>query len=540
MLISSAIPDIEIRRSDLPVALVLSGGAVKPLKIQARANQFVINNNKVRGIYNINIKYRYLWDDTNVTCTFYTVQESNPIDPIMINKINKWMGINSIIKLRLKDVKHGIQLRQLLLHRELEDAIESLKHSEIEQGQDLDQTIELSKKKIDEITLKLKEQYSKEVNLTPEKKCIILVQALYENKKIDLQELANFKADIANKKYTFESIIDSLKELHKVTIIQPISTELEKFIIDLSNQDAEQWAGLTQDLTDTKNGLYEMLSKPISSFLSIPLSVPASLFRSFLKNIEFHYSKPVLLFAKQKRIYPRNGLTKHRYFVLNNDNLHAIVELDDNYQFMWQKASCFIFDLDENKEADKGLILALKKYSMQKKLLDKVKQKDKKTIQCNNVLEYLVTLNKIDQATYYQLYDEMKKGMKFNEFVIKLNDLGLINIIRPLNLDVKGFINDLGSQNSQEWAGFTQDLRNIKKDITDMTKIPKKSFLSFGIILGVGFVIVMLLTVVLSHPGTLPGIGGGKGFLGLGLGGKFIDILHSTGWITSITRFFNL
>ena len=125
------------------------------------------------------------------------------------------------------------------------------------------------------------------------------------------------------------------------------------------------------------------------------------------------------------------------------------------------------------------------------------------------LLDHLRDTKQIDDVEYARLQQKLENyELNFETLIDALRENHVIRVYEPLDLNVEGWINELGAQNARELAGFVQDLRNNKKGLADMTSKPVQSFLSAGIILSIG--IVALLAVVLL-PQALPGLAGAHG-----------------------------
>lgn len=546
MLISYSVPDIEIRRSKSPIALAISAGYIKPHKITARGNYFVINDKKVRGIYAITNKYKYTW--SNTPCYWYCIQESNPIDPVMVDKINKFMEVNSLVTLQLGDVKHGVRLRQLTLQHDKLSALIHLQEEEKLIKQKLEDGLKVGEENIDQAINNLQEQYDKKANLSTKRKAVILLESLLENGNIDQLEFATYQQMVDKDEIVFETLVTALRESHTVRIIEPLDEPTERFIYDLSKQNADEWAGHTQDLRNTKRGLGEMVShqtKPMLSYYAAIPPVPMVL-GMFVPEIELHYlAKPVAVILYKNRIIVKRIYSKWDYFVIKGKNIGGVYSIDHECQYMWGKTRCYIYNVEDSEKPDHKLLMQFKKYIKSKSLYRTSKIKGKLTAKSNTVLDHLFSNKMIDQVAYFELTNKINNSkIDFDDLVQELNEKGLIIVRKPLNLDVEGFINVIGSQNAQEWAGHTQDLRNNKKGLSDMTKVQAKSFLTAGIVLAVGISITIAAVVIPSNWQQISaGFSGGNGTGGFTLnpldmfkGGKFIDILSVKtptlfGWI---------
>lgn len=539
MLLSYSIPYMEIKRSKSPVALVISAGYIKPHSMLARGNYFVVNVKRVRGIYNINNKQRFMLE--NVPIYWYAVQESNPIDPIMINKINNFMKQNSIVTLEIKDIRHGSRLRILNKRMEHQEAQEFLTNSEETDKNKMFNGLKTALPKLQEAQDRLSAVYQKPVPLSSYRKSNIVLKHLNEEEIITEEEYKSYLQKIDTEVLNFDTLIDDLKISHQVNITYMLDEETEKFIHMLGKQNAQQMAGVSQDLRATKRGLKEMLSKPINSTLSWYLMIPASLVvglaPKMFPNIELHLTNsPIAIIIYKRKLYLKKIYGKNDYFVINDELVGGIYRKSIDSQYMWGKVPCYIYHLEERSKLSRGTIKHLFNQCIKKKLSIEIRKKKQVSFGKNKLLTYLEKENKIRGDIHQQMFDRINQGkMNFDQMVEQLKDqIQDIQIIEPLNVEVEGFIDTLGSVNAQEWASFTQDLRNNLKALKDMTSKPVKNFLSAGVILSIGIVGVMAVAVL--------GSGGGAGFskmlggsgnhtgggLGIpGFGGHFVDILNN-------------
>src|SRR3989304_4310259 len=128
-MLSMSIPEMEIHMSNEPVALIVtSEGYIKPFKIIGRGRYFIVNTRRFKGIYTINNKYRLTWGKTPIY--MYAAQETNNIDPIIIDELNKYKKKNKLAQIKRKDIRHGARLRILKTQMESSEAIPQL----IEEG----------------------------------------------------------------------------------------------------------------------------------------------------------------------------------------------------------------------------------------------------------------------------------------------------------------------------------------------------------------------------------------------------------------------
>lgn len=261
-----SIPDWEIHMSNEPIALIISAGYIKPHKIISKGNYFIVNQKRTRGIYTIKSKNRLMWGRTPVY--FYAVDETNPIDLKLTNELNNYMKTNRLTELKLKDVYHGSRLRILgdihdkaVVHEQIADE-ESNRMDLMNEG------IKSGAKIISDTENQIKQDYDKDISLSPTKKSYMLVEHLLETKQIDEKQYGVLMHKIENHELTFNSLINELREFHVIRVFEPLDVNVESYIGDLGAQNARELAGFVQDLRNNKKGLENMTSKPVQSFLT--------------------------------------------------------------------------------------------------------------------------------------------------------------------------------------------------------------------------------------------------------------------------------
>ena len=558
MLISYNIPDLEIHRSKKPVALIVSAGYIIPHSITARGNYFVMNDKKVKGIYTIIEKFRLMWDYTPVY--FFVVQESNPIDPIMIDRINNFMQRNKIVNLKLKDIKHGSMLRSVYLRAEREGldqnaALRILDSTEKDSADQLNTKIDEAVQKLNEHEKVQREEYNRPYyKMSDNKKSYRLLKFLKEKEQlISEQEYTTFIFKVENHLLDFSGLVEELRESHVVRIVEPLDEETESFIYQLSNQYEEEKAGQTQDLVGTKRGLKEMLSRPIHSILSFYAMIPASVLCNVIPNIEIHPAfptTPIALIITHGKIIRKKITRNGSYFVVKDRKIRGVYSKINECQYMWGKVPCYIYGPTGSDLSDKEFLNHIAKYVNRKEFArPKIQERSynekifkKRTLlnfsskskninpKLNSLLEHLLNSNKISQDQFNELQIKVNnREIDPDELIEELIRLGLVNTISPLNLGVRDFIKELGAVNAQEWAGITQDCRNIFKGLNEMTSKPVKQFLSAGVILAIGLAVTIAAVVIPSNlPEMMKGLSGGSGHGGgfsliPNFSGHFID-----------------
>lgn len=265
MMISTVIPDIEIHMSNEPIALIFSGEYIKAYKIIQKGNYFIINERRTRGIYTVKGR-GWNWGKTKVY--FYYVEETNPIDPILTNELNKYIRSNDLTKIKLKDVRHGSRLRILGKLKDVTDHQSKIKADEDEKQNNLNAEIKEGVEKILKTEEEARTQYDKDISLSPTKKSYMLLEHLLESKQIDDVEHATLLHKLENHELDFNTLINELREAHVIRVYEPLDVNVESYINELGAQNARELAGFVQDLRNNKKGLADMTSKPVTAFIS--------------------------------------------------------------------------------------------------------------------------------------------------------------------------------------------------------------------------------------------------------------------------------
>lgn len=251
-----------------PIALfITSTGKLFFYKIKTKGRYFVKNNGHVRGIYSINNKYRYTLGKTSVY--FFAAQETNQIDPILINELNNYMRKNQLSELRRKDIKHGSHLRTLLKQKKtVGESIEKIKKEAEVQDEELKDNIDEVNAAITTRIKDLREKHQKDLDVSDSEKSYVLLEHLKKIGKIDDIEYTSLMNKAENNTLTFDTLIDELKEKHIVRVSEPLNENVEDFVQDLGAQNAADLAGFVQDLRTNKKGLKDLTPAPVKSFMS--------------------------------------------------------------------------------------------------------------------------------------------------------------------------------------------------------------------------------------------------------------------------------
>jgi hypothetical protein len=269
-LFSTTIPEFEIHMANEPIALFLgSTGQIICKKIKTKGRYFTVNDKRLRGIYTVNNKYAYRWGKTPIY--FYAVQETNVIDPIIVDQLNQFKKKNKLTEIRRKDIKQASRFRSLLSQMKYSDAMTSLKNKTALKDEQLQAGIELVQNQIEERIKTLKDKHNKDVELTDSQKTYVLLEHLRESQQIDETQYSDFMNKVSGNIMSYDNLIDELKDLNVVTISEPLDENVEDFIQDLGSCNAPDLAGHVQDLRTNKKGLKDMTASPVKSF--IPASV---------------------------------------------------------------------------------------------------------------------------------------------------------------------------------------------------------------------------------------------------------------------------
>lgn len=256
---------VELHNGAGPLAIFFTTtGKIFAYPIKTKGRYFVKNNSNVRGIYAINHKYRYTWGKTPVY--LFAAQETNQVDPIIINELNLYLRKNQLTELRRKDVKHGSHLRLLLKQKKtIGESIQKIKDDEAEQDISLKENVGEITNAIDNRIKDLREKHQKDLDVPDGQRSYILLEHLRKIGEIDDIELADYSNRAESGMLTFESLVDELKEKHIVTISEPLNQNVEDFIQDLGAANAQDLAGFVQDLVINKKGLKDLTPVPLKS-----------------------------------------------------------------------------------------------------------------------------------------------------------------------------------------------------------------------------------------------------------------------------------
>ncbi len=292
-LFSTSVPAVEIHLSNDPIAMVfLSTGEIRFYKIKKRRKYFTIIDKKgLKGIYTINNKYRHNIAKTPVYV--YASQETNPIDPVIINELNNFKRTNKLTEIKRKDVVHASRFRNLLTQKKATDAMDKIKEENAEKDKVLQEEINGVDKSIKSRIETLKDQHKKDVNVSSNQKSFILLEHLKEKKLIDDLQYTEFANKVDGNQINYDELIEQLRSLNVVTISTPLDENVEDFIQDLGSQNASELAGFVDDLRLNRKGLKDMTASPVKSF--IPASVLFVIIIGFLIGIPIIVSQLPLI-----------------------------------------------------------------------------------------------------------------------------------------------------------------------------------------------------------------------------------------------------
>jgi len=292
-LFSTSIPEIEIHMSNDPIAQVfLSNGEIRFYKIKKRKKYFTIFDKKgVKGIYTVNNKYRHNIGKTPVYC--YASQESNPIDPLIIDEINQFKKRNKLTEIKRKDVKHSVRFRNLLTQKKATAAMDQIKQEVGDKDTELQENVKEVTDSIGKRISTLKTEHNKDVDISDSQKSVILLEHLKEIKNIEDKQFTEFSNKIDSNTLDYDGLIDELRNLNVVAISEPLDENVEDFIQDLGSQNAAELAGFVDDLRLSRKGLKDMTASPVKSF--IPASVLFVIIIGFLIGIPIIVSQLPLI-----------------------------------------------------------------------------------------------------------------------------------------------------------------------------------------------------------------------------------------------------
>ena len=258
---------MEIHMSNEPVGLFITpDNNIYAYKIKAKGSRYIVkNNSKIKGIYTINKKYSLKWGKTPIY--FFASQQTNNIDPIMIDKINKWKRSNGLTEIKTKDVKHGRRLRLLLKQKSKTEAIREIRKDETEAATEIKKEVDKVDAEIRQRLETLKAQHNKEINSTNAEKGLMLLAYLKDIKQIDENEFDVYMEKVETNKYTFDMLLDDMREKHNVDVSEPLDLSVDDFIQDLGAQSAPDLAGFCQDVIKGKKGLKDLTPAPVKAFM---------------------------------------------------------------------------------------------------------------------------------------------------------------------------------------------------------------------------------------------------------------------------------
>lgn len=264
---STSVPEMEIHMSTEPVGLfILPDGewVFHKIKKHKGSKFFVKNNKKVRGIFKINSKYRGRIGKT--PCYAFVAQEPNSVDLGLIDRLNGWKKANGLTQIRSKDIKHGRKLRTLLRQNEKEP-ISKIKQDEEKEAKEIKEAVDAVEQSIEKKVETIKKQHKKNIKPSNVERGFILLEYLKEIKKIDDAEYAKYMDLVEKNTYTFDMLLEEMREKHDVQVSEALDLNVEDFIQDLGSQDAEALASFVQDLRQDKKGLKDLTPAPVKSFM---------------------------------------------------------------------------------------------------------------------------------------------------------------------------------------------------------------------------------------------------------------------------------
>jgi hypothetical protein len=153
----------------------------------------------------------------------------------------------------------------------------------------------------------------------------------------------------------------------------------------------------------------------------------------------------------------------------------------------------------ENEKADKDLqenVAEVTKGIDDK--IDMLKKQHNKDVDVSDsqrstiLLEHLKEVKNIDDKQFVEFANKVDSNtLTYDDLIDELRNLNVVTVSEPLDENVEDFIQDLGSQNAAEAAGFVDDLRLNRKGLKDMTASPVKSFIPASVlfVIIIGFLI---------------------------------------------------
>jgi len=264
--ISFSFPDMEIHKSKDPIALMITpSGQIRPYIIHAKDRYFIINERKIRGIFTLNNKYRFSWGRTPVY--IYAVPETNPIDPIIIDQLNRYKKMNKLTEITHKDIEHGSRLRILMKQKRPGEAMTQLQQEAEIEGNRMSETVDIVKQQMDQQLHDLKTLHQKDIDVPDSQKGYVLLEHLMQQGLISKLELADLTNKITGGTTTFDNLVDELKHRHLVSVSEPLDENIEDFVQDLGAQNARDMAGFVEGLRNSKKGLKDLTAVPAKAWM---------------------------------------------------------------------------------------------------------------------------------------------------------------------------------------------------------------------------------------------------------------------------------
>lgn len=322
-----------------------------------------------------------MWD-AKTPCYFYVTQELNPIDPLMIHALNIFKTTNRLTEVRIKDIRHGSLLRQLSNKYTMMEAHQKITKKMESQNELINKGITESIEYIDNKTKYYREKHKKDVNLSPSQKSYILLEHLKQLQLLDDKEYSNFLYKVENNELLFEDLVDEIKERQYVSVAEPLAENIEDFLQDLSEQDADSIEGYVKKMRNNRKGIKEQTPKAIkqhfSSLLIGGIIMSATVVPYLISLIGFYnmdvriialsavaliialgrYHYPMFLPPIALVFYPNHVLRPYkirrgsRYFILN-DRISNIYNLNNKQRWMWDgKLPCYMFEGKPGSETE--------------------------------------------------------------------------------------------------------------------------------------------------------------------------------------------
>lgn len=280
-LFSYSIPDYEIHMQNEPVAMMyLPGRRIQFYKIKPKGRYFILKSNKVKGIFEMKDEFRSYIGKTVVYQ--YNLRNHTNFDPVLVDEVNKFMRTNKLSKLKRKDVRHASKLRLLINkfgsqskvkqqnEKEIENAtnyMDDIQNEENKHGEQLNTEIQNARVELTQQVDTYNKTNEASIAASQEQTNYFIVEHLHKKGFLDSKDYASFVYKLENKLIKSDELIDELKEMHAVHVVQPIDTNVESFLEEFGAQNPSELIGFIDDMRKVPKGLKGMTNAPIKSFI---------------------------------------------------------------------------------------------------------------------------------------------------------------------------------------------------------------------------------------------------------------------------------